>query len=90
VHYPRLAIRTSSRDGTPLLPAAFHSHVHWSDTCEATRATSPLHAWQMRISASDIPVEARFDGPVRPAIVTDLVKRFPEFAKFRPGCPSGT
>jgi transaldolase len=42
---------------------------------------SPPHSWQVRINASDIPVEPRIDRPVSPTIVNDLTRRFPEFRK---------
>jgi transaldolase len=64
-----------------LLSAAFRNHFHWSELVGGDIVISPPHAWQVRINASDIPVEARIDRPVNPVIVEDLQRRFPDFAK---------
>jgi transaldolase len=66
---------------TRLLSAAFRNHFHWSELIGGDVVISPPHAWQVRINASDIPVEPRIDRPVDPGIVSDLVKRFPDFAR---------
>ncbi len=66
---------------TRLLSAAFRNHFHWSELIGGDVVISPPHAWQVRINASDIPVEPRIDRPVSPVIVDDLVRRFPEFRK---------
>jgi transaldolase len=66
---------------TRLLSAAFRNHFHWSELIGGDVVISPPHAWQVRINASDIPVEPRIDRPVSPVIVDDLLRRFPEFRK---------
>jgi transaldolase len=66
---------------TRLLSAAFRNHFHWSELIGGDIVISPPHAWQVRINASDIPVEDRIDRPVDPAVVEDLTRRFPEFRK---------
>ena len=66
---------------TRLLSAAFRNHFHWSELVGGDVVISPPHAWQVRINASDIPVESLIDRPVDPAIVADLTKRFAEFRK---------
>jgi transaldolase len=66
---------------TRLLSAAFRNHFHWSELIGGDVVISPPHAWQVRINASDIPVEPRIDRPVSPVIVEDLLRRFPEFRK---------
>jgi transaldolase len=66
---------------TRLLSAAFRNHFHWSELIGGDVVISPPHAWQVRINASDIPVEPRIDRPVDPVIVEDLMRRFPEFRK---------
>jgi transaldolase len=66
---------------TRLLAAAFRDHFHWSELIGGDIVISPPHAWQVRINASDIAVEARIDRPVDPAIVQDLTRCFPEFQK---------
>jgi transaldolase len=64
-----------------LLSAAFRNHFHWSELVGGDIVISPPHAWQVRINASDIPVEARIDRPVNPVIVEDLQRRFPDFTR---------
>jgi transaldolase len=64
-----------------LLSAAFRNHFHWSELIGGNIVISPPHAWQVRINASDIPVEPRIDRPVAPAIIADLGRRFPDFRK---------
>jgi transaldolase len=64
-----------------LLSAAFRNHFHWSELVGGDIVISPPHAWQVRINASDIPVEARIDRPVNPVIVEDLQRRFLDFAR---------
>jgi transaldolase len=64
-----------------LLSAAFRNHFHWSELIGGDVVISPPHSWQVRINASDIPVEPRIDRPVDPAIVENLRMRFPEFRK---------
>ncbi len=64
-----------------LLSAAFRNHFHWSELIGGDVVISPPHAWQVRINASDIPVEARIDRPVDKAIVADLMRRFPDFRR---------
>jgi len=66
---------------TRLLSAAFRNHFHWSELIGGDVVISPPHSWQVRINASDIPVEARIDRPVSPAIVADLLKRFSDFRR---------
>jgi len=66
---------------TRLLSAAFRNHFHWSELIGGDVVISPPHSWQVRINASDIPVEARIDRPVSPVIVDDLTRRFAEFRK---------
>ena len=66
---------------TRLLSAAFRNHFHWSELIGGDVVISPPHSWQVRINASDIPVEPRIDRPVNPVIVDDLMRRFPEFRK---------
>lgn len=64
-----------------LLAAAFRNHMHWSELIGGDVVISPPYAWQRRFAASDIPVRARIDTPVEPAIVDDLRRRFPDFVR---------
>jgi transaldolase len=64
-----------------LLSAAFRNHFHWSELIGGDVVISPPHAWQVRINASDIPVESRIERPVNPLVVEDLQRRFPDFVR---------
>jgi transaldolase len=64
-----------------LLSAAFRNHMHWSELIGGDIVISPPYAWQVRYNASDIPVISRIETPVDPRIVTDLLKRFPDFQR---------
>jgi transaldolase len=63
-----------------LLSAAFRNHMHWSELIGGDVVISPPHLWQKRFNACDVPVEARIDTPVAPAIVKALEK-FPDFRR---------
>ena len=63
-----------------LLSAAFRNHMHWSEFIGGDVVISPPHAWQKRFNACDVPVEARIDTPVAPAILAALEK-FPDFRR---------
>jgi transaldolase len=62
-----------------LLSAAFRNHMHWSEFIGGDVVISPPCAWQRRYNASDIEVVPRINNPVDPALVQDLLKRFPDF-----------
>ncbi len=64
-----------------LLSAAFRNHLHWSEFIGGDVVISPPHKWQVRFNASDITVENRIDTPVDPKIVSDLLAKFPDFAR---------
>jgi transaldolase len=64
-----------------LLSAAFRNHMHWSEFIGGNVVISPPYAWQVRYNASDISAEPRIDNPVDPKIVTELLKRFPDFRR---------
>ena len=63
-----------------LLSAAFRNHMHWSEFIGGDVVISPPHMWQKRFNACDVPVEARIDTPVAPAILAALEK-FPDFRR---------
>jgi transaldolase len=64
-----------------LLSAAFRNHLHWSELIGGDVVISPPYEWQKRFNDSDIPVENRIDTPVDPAIVAELLKKFPDFRR---------
>jgi len=74
-------IYTERHYRTRLLSAAFRNHFHWSELVGGEVVISPPHSWQVRINASDIPVEHRIDRPVAPAVLSDLLRRFPDFER---------
>jgi transaldolase len=64
-----------------LLSAAFRNHMHWSEFIGGDVVISPPYAWQVRFNASDIEVVSRINNPVAPAIVTELLAKFPDFRR---------
>ena len=64
-----------------LLAAAFRNHMQWSELIGGDVVISPPGAWQKRFAASDIAVRPRIDTAVDRAIVDDLLRRFPDFAR---------
>ena len=62
-----------------LLSAAFRNHMHWSEFIGGDVVISPPHSWQVRFNASDIEVRPRIGEPVRPQVVQELSRRFPDF-----------
>jgi transaldolase len=64
---------------TRLLAAAYRHHMHWSELIGGDVVLTIPYAWQRRFNASDIEVRPRFDDPVAPAIVDDLLRHFPDF-----------
>jgi transaldolase len=64
-----------------LLSAAFRNHRHWSEFIGGDVVISPPFEWQKRYNASDVEVLPRMDQPVAPAIVAELERRFPDFAR---------
>ncbi|HXC76640.1 MAG TPA: transaldolase family protein [Candidatus Acidoferrum sp.] len=64
-----------------LLSAAFRNHMHWSELIGAEAVISPPYAWQQRLNASGIEVEARIDNPVDPKVVEQLLAKFSDFRR---------
>jgi transaldolase len=42
---------------------------------------SPPYKWQVRFNASDVSVDARIEKAVDPAIVAELLRKFPDFRR---------
>jgi transaldolase len=64
-----------------LLSAAFRNHMQWSEFIGGDVVISPPYKWQVRFNASDVSVIPRIDKPVRPEIVAELLKKFPDFKR---------
>lgn len=64
-----------------LLSAAFRNHMHWSQLIGGDVVISPPYRWQVRFNESDIKVESRIDQPVDERIVSELLKKFPDFRR---------
>lgn len=66
---------------TRLLSAAFRNHLHWSELIGGDVVISPPFGWQEKANTSGISGEARMHNPVDPAILAELHRIGPEFAK---------
>jgi transaldolase len=64
-----------------LLSAAFRNHMQWSEFVGGDVVISPPYKWQVRFNASDVGVSHRIDTPVDPAIVDELLRKFPDFRR---------
>jgi transaldolase len=64
-----------------LLSAAFRNHMHWSELVGGDVVISPPCKWQQRFNASDVRVSNRMDVPVDPKIVSELIRKFPDFVR---------
>ena len=64
---------------TRLLIAAYRHHLHWSEFIGGDLILSIPYDWQKRFNTSDVPVTARIDQPVDPAIIDDLSRHVPDF-----------
>ncbi len=64
-----------------LLSAAFRNHMQWSEFIGGDVVISPPYKSQVRFNGSDISVIPRIDRPVRPEIVAELLKKFPDFKR---------
>jgi transaldolase len=66
---------------TRLLAAAYRHRLHWTEFVGGDVILTMPHAWQERFNASGITPEDRIDVPVDPAIVRELLERFPDFGR---------
>lgn len=67
---------------TRLLAAAYRNHYQWSQFIGADMVLTIPYKWAKRFNGSGIPVEARVDRPVDPAIIAGLKEKFPDFTKM--------
>ena len=66
---------------TRLLAAAYRHLGHWSELIGGDIVLTIPYEWQLKINASDIPVEERIQNPVDPAIVETLYEKIPDFRR---------
>lgn len=66
---------------TRLLAAAFRHRLHWTELVGGDVILTMPHTWQERFNASGIDPDDRIDVPVDPAIVRELLDRFPDFGR---------
>lgn len=64
-----------------LLSAAFRNHMHWSEFIGGDVVISPPYKWQLRFNSSGVEIRPRMDKPVRPEIVDELLRKFPDFER---------
>jgi len=62
-----------------LLVAAYRHHLHWSQLIGPGVIHTMPYPWWKQFEASDIEVEETLDRPVRPEIVSTLLKKFKDF-----------
>ncbi len=55
--------------------------MHWSEFIGGDVVISPPYAWQLRYNGSDVEVVSRIDRPVRPMVVEELLRKFPDFGR---------
>ena len=66
---------------TRLLAAAYRHRLHWTELVGGDIVMTMPHAWQVRFNNSGIDPVVRIDVPVDQAIVDDLLRRVPDFAR---------
>ena len=66
---------------TRLLAAAYRHHMHWSELIGGDVVLTIPSGWQKKFNASDIEVKPRFDDPVDPAIINELLAKFDDFRR---------
>lgn len=64
-----------------LLGAAMRHHLHWSQLIGGDVVITMPSAWQRRFNASDVEVRPRIDDPVDPAVLEELLAKFPDFRR---------
>lgn len=64
-----------------LLAAAYRHLGHWSELIGGDIVLTIPYDWQLKINASDIPVEERIHNPVDPRVVATLYEQIPDFRR---------
>jgi transaldolase len=71
---------------TRLLAAAYRHLGHWSELIGGDIVLTIPYEWQLMINASDIDVRERIADPVDPQIISELLKKIPDFLRaYEPG-----
>ena len=63
------------------LGAAIRHHLHWSELIGGDVVITMPASWQRRFNASSTKLENRFDQPVPPAHVDELLRLIPDFKR---------
>ena len=63
------------------LAAAYRHQLHWSELMGGDLVMTLTHQWQRRFEASAVEVRPRFDEPVPPAYLNELIARIPDFGR---------
>lgn len=66
---------------TRLLAAAYRHLGHWSELIGGDIVLTIPYEWQLKINASDIPVQERMQNPVDPQIVDALYEKIADFRR---------
>ena len=57
------------------------SHHHWSDFIGGKMVITIPPSWQEKFNASGVEVRSRIADPVDPAVVDELLAKFPDFGR---------
>lgn len=63
------------------LAAAYRHRLHWTELVGGDVTLTMPHQWQRRFNALAIELEDRFDDPVPPVYVEELLMRIPDFER---------
>jgi transaldolase len=63
------------------LAAAFRHHLHWSELIGGDVVLTMPYQWARRFDASSVEVRARFDDPVPPEHLAQLLELVPDFRR---------
>lgn len=66
---------------TRLLAAAYRSHLHWTELIGGDVVLTIPYSWQKQFNESDIEVRERFQNPVDPTIINELLVKFEDFRR---------
>ncbi len=66
---------------TRLLAAAYRHRLHWTELIGGDVTLTMPHQWQRRFNASPVEIRPRFDEPVPPGHVDELLQQIPDFGR---------
>jgi transaldolase len=64
---------------TRLLAAAYRHLGHWSEFIGGDIVLTIPYEWQLKINESSIEVKERMNDPVDPKVVSEMLKKIPDF-----------